>query len=327
MKPRRSPRGAAGAPPRARPTIYFKRHAQALRAGIQRLAHQPAALLLTTLVIGIALALPALLLLGLSNLQQASTGWYAEATVSVFLKDSAAPAEAETLARQWRALDGVAELRVISRAAALAELERVAGLGDAVASLSENPLPIVIAVRPAQTADHSVMARLTATFAAHRLVDFVQNDAEWLSRLRAWLALARRVVLIFGALLLAGALLVVGNTLRLEIGARRDEIELIRLLGGSAGYVRRPFLYTGALQGLAGGIAALAIISICISMLGNSVGQLAGLYGSGYAMQGPGPAGALALLATSLLLGVAGAWLAVGRHLRTLDGQGTSAFN
>jgi cell division transport system permease protein len=299
---------------------YLERHLQALVGSLGQLYRQRMNTLLTALVIGVSLALPASLLLGLSTLRQATAGWDGEARLTAYLKTDLPDADASALAGNLRKdLAGQADVTLIDRAQALVEFERSSGLGEALALLGENPLPAALVVTPEAPADEATLARLAERLRALPQVDDVQSDLEWVRRLNALLELGKRTLWAFAGLLGAGVVLVTGNTIRLAIFNRRAEIEITKLIGGTDTFIRRPFLYWGLLQGLTGGlVAVLLLIAVNVGLAG-SVRTLAGLYGSALRLATPGFFGSLGLLLLGGGLGLAGAALAVGRHLREIE--------
>ena len=299
---------------------YLERHLQALIGSLGQLWRQRVNTLLTALVIGVSLALPASLLLGLATLQQATAGWDGDARLTAYLKTNLPDADAAELAGKLRReLDGEARVTLIDRAQALAEFERSSGLGEALALLGDNPLPAALVLTPAGRADEAQLTRLAERLRALPQVDDVQADLDWVRRLNALLELGRRTVWVFAALLGTGVVLVTGNTIRLAIFNRRAEIEITKLIGGTDAFIRRPFLYWGLLQGLAGGIVAMLLLLGVHIALAGPVRTLAGLYGSPLTLTTPGFLGSVGVLLLGGGLGLAGAALAVGRHLREIE--------
>jgi cell division transport system permease protein len=298
--------------------VAGSRHVQALVGSLGRLARAPFATFLTLLVIALALTLPAALRLLVLN-AQAATGNFANAVdVSVFMKTDVPLAKAQQLAQAARARADVAEVTLIPADQGLEDFRTYSGFGDALQSLESNPLPHVLHVRPREGSAQS-LETLRHYFAAWPEVDVVQADAQWVVRLNAILEVLRRLLIILAALLGAGVLAVVGNTIRLEIAGRRAEIEVTKLVGGSNAFVRRPFLYTGALYGLLGALAAWGIIALAAAVLAPAVAGVARLYGSAFLLQGLSPQDVGVLLAAGVVLGWLGAWLSAARHLRRIQ--------
>jgi len=269
-------------------------------------------------VIGITLALPSGLFVMLDNLERVSAGWDRGAQASLFLKRSVTEAGARKLAQQIRAMSAVAGVDYISREAALVEFRKQSGFGTALNALDSNPLPAVLVVRLAVADDPAAVAPLMKTLAGLPGVDLAQLDIEWLQRLTALLRLAERAVAMLAVLLSLAVLLIIGNTIRLAVVNRRTEIEIIQLVGGTPGFVRRPFLYSGLLQGMLGGLLAWLLVEASLLLLSGPARELAGLYGSNFALTGLGADQGLFLTLAGALLGWIGSRLAVGWQLRQI---------
>jgi cell division transport system permease protein len=252
---------------------------------------------------------------------QAATGNFASAVdVSVYLKTDVPLAKAQQLAQSARQRPDVAEVTLIPADKGLEDFRTYSGFGDALAALKENPLPHVLHVRP-KAADGSpaTLESLRRYFGAWPEVDVVQVDAEWVNRFNAMLDVLRRLLVIAAVLLGIGVLAVIGNTIRLEIQGRRAEIEVTKLVGGSNAYVRRPFLYTGVLYGVAGALLAWGIVAVAVVVLADSVANLAHLYGSRFGLQGLALADVGVLLGAGVVLGWLGAWISAARHLKSIE--------
>lgn len=299
---------------------WLRLHAQTLLGSLGRLADQRLATLMTMAVIGIALALPASLLLLVTNLQSLSGHWDDSIELSLYL----APGEAESRARElaaeigrWPEVDAV---QLITADDALDRFREGSGLGDAVDALDTNPLPHLVAVRPARGHDDAdAVEMLARRLRALPEADIVQADADWVRRLFAMLQIARRLAGLAAGLLAIGVLVIIGNTIRLDIQNRRDEIEVVKLVGGTDGFIRRPLLYGGFWYGLGGGLAALLIVQLGLLALTGPVERLAGLYGSGFRPLGLGMTGAVTLVLTGAALGWLGSWISATRHLRRIE--------
>ena len=296
------------------------RQTQALFGALGRLARAPLATTLTLLVIGLALALPAALGLLVRNAELATGGFDRAVDMSVYLKSGVSLSRTRQLAVAARAEPGVADVTVISAAEGLRQFRQYSGFGAALDALESNPLPNVLRVVPRPRASSpAALEALRRTLAGWPEVDMVQLDAQWVLRFNAILAVVRRLVAIAALLLGAGVLAVVGNTVRLEILNRRDEIEVTKLVGGSNAFVRRPFLYTGALYGLGGALLAWVILEGAVLGLEGPAARLARLYGSGFALTGLGGRELAALFGGGMALGWLGAWISAHRHLRGIE--------
>lgn len=299
---------------------YFARHAQTLIGSLGRIVHHPFATLMTMGVVAVALALPLFLNLLLTNVRTATEYWSEAFDLSVYMDKQAGAGRTATLAKQLRQRGDVAAVRVITADEGLAEFRRASGFGKALDALTDNPLPDTLIVTPTLLAStpHGTDA-LKTNIAAMAGVQAVQLDTEWVKRLHGMLDILRRVVLLTGALLGAGVVLIVGNTIRLDILNRRAEIEVMKLVGASDGFARRPFLYSGIWYGLGGGLMALALVAVAAAVLGKPVESLARLYGSQFHLQGLGVRTGALVLALAVGLAWLGSWLAATRHIRGID--------
>jgi cell division transport system permease protein len=299
---------------------WFERHVQTLVGSLGRLWVHPFATLLTVLVIGIALALPACLHVLVTNVRQASGGWNNALDISIYMKQSASLADTRDVAERIRKRRDVDEVTVIPADDALAEFRKSSGFGEALDALKDNPLPHALVVRPdAEYRDPGQVQALTGELRQLPGVDIVQLDTEWVSRFNAILDIVRRVVFLAAGLFAIGILVIVGNTIRLDIENRRDEIEVTKLVGGSDAFVRRPFLYNGLWYGLGGGLIAWLIVTVVVAVLSEPVQRIAGLYGSDFRLQGLGFAGWCALIAGGIGLGWLGSFIVATRELRGIE--------
>ena len=299
---------------------WFERHVQTLVGSLGRLWQQPFATMLTIVVIGIALALPACLHVLVQNVRVASGGWNSALDISVYMKPNASLDQAKRAAERIRQRRDVDEVTLIEADVALAEFRRNSGFGAALDALKNNPLPHALVVRPdAEYREASRVQALSNELKKIDGVDIVQLDTEWVSRFNAILDVIRRGVFLAAVLFALGILVIIGNTIRLDIENRRGEIEVTKLVGGSDAFVRRPFLYNGVWYGLAGGLIAGLIVAIVVAVLSAPVQRIAGLYGSQFELQGVGVAGWIALLLGGALLGWLGSFIVATRELREIE--------
>ncbi|GGY71701.1 permease-like cell division protein FtsX [Marinobacter zhanjiangensis] len=318
----RRARGAGRSHSSARSVLaaYRSHHLKVAKDSAHRLWQAPVASAMTWAVMGIALALPVGLLLLLASLQGVSAGWESAARVTVYLADEVSGADAQALQSRIAGRDDVAGVVMIHRDEALAEFRAESGLADALDYLDENPLPHTLLVTPVDDARTAAgVDALAGGLEAEPRVARVQVDLGWLQRLAAMTDLIARAVWVLTLLLAAAVILVIGNTIRLAIENRRDEILVAKLVGGTDAFVRRPFLYTGAWYGLGGGLVALIILQLSIWWLNGPVRELAVLYNSDFALGGLPLDGAVGLLLVAVVLGWLGAWLAVRRHLDAIE--------
>lgn len=302
------------------PVTWVTRHLQSMFAALGRLLRRPLSTLLTTLVIAVALALPAGLWLVVKN-ARAATGDLATAVqVTAYMKVGTPIARADQLARQLRERPEVASVRVIPAEQALKEFREYSGFGSALDALTDNPLPHALVVQPSvEQRDGGTIEALRAFLTAAPDVDIVQADAEWARRLAALLDVLRTLFLAAAGLLAVGVLAVIGNTIRLEIGARREEIEVTKLVGGSDAFVRRPFLYAGLFQGLFGGLLSLGLVALVIASVEAPIARLTALYGGRFRLGGLSLEEAGIVLLVGASLGLIGAWIGAARHLSRIE--------
>ncbi|MCP5141154.1 MAG: cell division protein FtsX [Chromatiales bacterium] len=298
---------------------WFTAHLHTIVFSLGRLARNPLATLMTAGVIAISLALPAGLYVLLDNLRTVSGQWEQTAQVSLFLREDIPLEVAKSFAGNIRQMPEVSEVTLIPADQALEEFRRTSGFGDALNALPGNPLPTVLIVQPEAGIGAARIKLLVETLQANDDVELAQLDMEWLERLFAMMAIVQHAVSIIAVLLGLGVLLAVGNTIRLDIENRRDEIVVSKLIGATNSFIRRPFLYGGVWYGLLGGLVAWIVVSIGMAFIDDPVQRLTHLYQSGYQLRGLGFSGGLSLLLLGGFLGWCGAWLAVGRHLRAIE--------
>lgn len=298
---------------------WRQHHRSSARDSLLRLLKSPVASLMTWLVIGVAMALPVGLSVALDNARNVSSAWDSPAQVSLFLRPEMSLDAARGLARELQERADIVETRIVPQDEALAEFQQLSGFGDVLRNLDDNPLPNLIIVFPAQTRpDREQAQRLQQALETEPGVDRAVLDMEWVQRLNSLMSLSQRLVSALGIILALAVLLVIGNTIRLAIENRRDEIVIIKLVGGSDPFVRRPFLYTGLWFGLGGAIVAWIVISLTLWWLRGPLATLAQLYQSSFQLSGLGWQSSLILLGAGCLLGLGGAWLSVTRHLQAI---------
>ncbi|MBA1202331.1 ABC transporter permease [Pseudomonas capeferrum] len=319
-KPGKNKRGASdddGPDFRTLMHAWLESHRASLLDSLRRLGKQPIGSLFTCLVMAVALSMPMGLSLLLKNVERLGGSWQRAAQISLYLKLDAGTREGEALRDEIKGMPGVSEAEYISREQALEEFQQQSGLGEALRELPDNPLPGVVVVTPSEV-DKPALEALRQRLAELPRVEVAQLDLVWVERLAAILKLGDRFVFGMAVLLISALLLVIGNTIRLHIENRRTEIEVIKLVGGTDSYVRRPFLYMGALYGLGAGVLAWGILAFSMSWLNDAVVGLSGLYGSDFALAGVPGSDGVSLLIGAVLLGYIGAWIAVARHLSEL---------
>lgn len=275
---------------------------------------------MTVLAIGITLALPTLLYLLVENVENISRNWQGRAQISIFLKLDTTIESARDLQQDLFERPEIESSRLITAQQALDEFKNQSGFGAALDILSDNPLPASILLHLKRDHDHpDVIEKLVEETQANPEVDLAQWDMAWIKRLHVILKLVQRAVLMLAVLLVLAVVIIISNTIRLAIMNRRDEIEIMKLIGATGSFIRRPFLYGGVLQGLLGALCAGAIVSACIGLLENPVGELVMLYHGDFSTSGLNLRAFITLLLAGSGLGWLAARAAVGRYLEQIE--------
>ncbi|NGY05083.1 permease-like cell division protein FtsX [Solimonas terrae] len=298
---------------------FTQEHLRVFFFSLGKLGKGPIAAALTALVIGIALALPAGLYVLTRNLATVGYSWQDSLQISLFLKDSVSSERGAAMARELRAESDISRTEYISREQSLSDFKAQSGFGDALAILQDNPLPAVIAVTPQSRLGKAGVEELAARLGRLPEVDLAKLDQKWLERLYALLDIARRSVGIIATLLGVAVMVIIGNTIRLDIEARREEIEVMKLVGAPDSFIRRPFLYAGFWHGLLGGILAWILVAAGVQSLSGPALALAQAYGSQFQLSGLPAADGFSLIAAGIVLGWAGAFVTVSRRLSLIE--------
>lgn len=296
---------------------WLRHQKHALASALRRLGRQPVSTVLTALAMGVALSLPAGLYLALGNLDRLAGKLPAQPEISLFLDSGASGEQKQAIAARLRQTD-IAQARYIPREQALMALTASQDLADITAGLPQNPLPDAWVVRP-QASSREGLLQMAAALGKLPGVAETHLDSQWADRLQAALTIGRTGVWLLGGLLAIALAAISGNAIRAQVLSRRDEIHVSRLIGATDRYIRRPFLYLGALQGLLGGLAAGGILGAAGTLLRPQVQHLAALYGSTYQLQPPTGPEAIVALGLTTLFGWLGAWITVTRTLHQVE--------
>ena len=305
---------------KSRVKAFLLRHWHALEASIHKLTKAPLATSLTVAVIGVALALPLCLFTLLQNIELVTDGFKSGTQISLYLHQSVDAQEAQEFYSELNQQKIFTQMQLITPAQGLASFEKTSGFGDAISQLDSNPLPTVIVLHPITSMQNPKNLELLIQKLKNLPdVEFVQLDMQWVKRLFAFLELGHRLVVALGTLFGFCVLLVVGNTIRLSVQNYKAEIEVVKLVGATDAYIRRPFLYSGIFYGLAGAVLAYLLMLILIFNLDTPIKQLADLYQSHFSLQPPGFISTLLLFITSGFLGWLGSWLTVSHQLHRIQ--------
>lgn len=298
-------------------SAWIAAHGHALSRAGRRLLATPLGTLFNALVISLALLLPAIAAIGVDNLRALSGNLSAAQEISIFLTDGLDRGGREAIETRLNNHANSLQVRFVAKAEALETMRRLEGMADAVAALPENPLPDAFIVRP-RAVDAGAMTAMTNDFGGLAGVAHVQVDGDWVRKLDALLGIGRLASLLLAAVLGAALVAVVFNTVRLQVLSDRDEIEVARLVGATDAWIRRPFLYAGALQGALGGLFACVLTWAVFFWAAPTVSDFARLYGSDFTLSGPDPLQFGVLTAFAMMLGWLGAALSVRGQLRRL---------
>ncbi|MDC9564992.1 MULTISPECIES: permease-like cell division protein FtsX [unclassified Pseudoalteromonas] len=293
------------------------------RQGVHSLGEMwrtPLASLMTIAVLGLSLTLPATLYLVVKNVQQVSSGFEEASEISLFVKESMSEQETQTLVKRLALYAEVESVEFISKQQALTEFKDVSGFGQALEYLDSNPLPDVVLVTPTKRHRQPNAAKALLTkLENEREVDFGKLDIAWLERLNALLDLLKESVITIALLLLTSVTLIIGNTIRLSIMDKKEEIQVMKLVGATNTFIHAPFLWTGIWYGVIGGLFAFICIALMMWWLTSAVSSVAGVYQTSFSLIGLtlNEFGALVLLATSL--GFIGSYLSVNRYIKEIE--------
>ena len=306
--------------PRSRIGRFIAHHGWVAKTSLQQLLLTPLSTLLTAAVIAIALSLPAGLFLLLNDLQSIVAGWQGTAQVSVFLKKKVANSQATKLSRSLQSWNEISNVQYVSPEQAMQEFQKHSGFGDALSILNENPLPAVLIIEPGQEfLSTAKLQLLIQKLDKLPEVDLVQLDFQWIERLNTIIALGKRGALLLSVMLAVAVLLVIGNTIRLTIFNRRQEILVTKLIGATNQFIRRPFLYTGFWYGVCGAALSILLISLLFWLISGPVESLAALYNSPFQLTGLTLPDSGLVIITAIGLGLVGSWIAVTRHIQLIE--------
>jgi cell division transport system permease protein len=298
---------------------WLMRHVAAAIGALGRLIRQPFASLMIVLVIAVTLAIPASLNIVVKNALALSAGWDNALDFSVYLRQDLGEREASALANLIRQRADVEQVRIITAADALREFKAQSGFGEALDQLPENPLPNTLVVRPAAGNTSQSMILLQEELGNLPEAEFVQVDTEWVRRFHAILDIVGQAIILGASLLGIAIVVIIGNTIRLDIQNRREEIEVTKLIGATNGFVRRPFLWSGFWYGLLGGLLALAMVRYGMHLLEEPAARLAGLYQSTLSVISLDGVESILIIGIGVSLGLVGSWFAAARHMRRIE--------
>jgi len=300
-------------------TQWYTCHIRDFLLSFSELLKKPFASLMTLMVIGIAVALPAGLYVLLQNLQDISQQWDNQGSISLYLKKGTPDFEISDMLKHLKERPSIQQVKYITPEQGLKDFQKVTKLGDILSELKQNPLPGVIVVTPTKSLQSpDDLNKLVIQLQQSNMVQTSQIDMAWIKRLYFIITIGKRIAYSLTFLFGLGVLLIIGNTIRLTVEHHHEEMMVMKLVGATDAFIRRPLLYRGFLYGLLGGIVAWILLGITLSWLEPPAQALASSYSQNLLLQGLPFGFGLLVLTVSASLGIAGAWLAVHRQLRQL---------
>ncbi len=300
--------------------MFFAAHLRQALSSLGDLWRTPASTLMTVAVLGLSITLPSTLYLLVKNAEQVTSGWDQAAEISLFLKKDTSAAQAQQLITRLETWPEITGITHIPASLALEEFKQLSGFGDALSLLDSNPLPDVLLVTPAERhAGPEAAHRLLTRLQSQREVELGKLDIEWLERIHSALNIVRELVTMIALLLFLSVVLIVGNTIRLNILNRRPEILVLKLIGATDAFIHRPFLYTGIWFGLLGGVVAWITVALLLWWMGNSIGSLTAFSDRPIELSGLSLSVMGWMLGVSVFLGLTGSLISVQRHVRAIE--------
>ncbi|MGI0154047.1 MULTISPECIES: permease-like cell division protein FtsX [Pseudidiomarina] len=300
--------------------MFWVHNVQQALASLGELLRYPLASMMTMAVLGLSLTLPATLYVVVKNTESLGADWQNAAEITLFLRKDLTQQEVDTVHKRLSLSSAIESVRWIDKQQALSEFKEQSGFGDALAALQQNPLPDVLIVTPVAAQRSAATARqLLSQLQQEREVAEARLDLDWLTRLEAILAVIRHGLSALALLLCVAVVLIVGNTIRLNINSKRDEIMVMKLVGATDAYIQRPFLYTGIWYGLVGGVIAWVATALIIWWISGTVAHVSELYQSQFRIEGLNFSEMMVLWLVAIGLGLLGSYLAVRKHVRTIE--------
>ncbi|GGD59343.1 permease-like cell division protein FtsX [Lacimicrobium alkaliphilum] len=300
--------------------MFFISHIRQALASLGELWRSPGASMMTIAVLGLSITLPSTLYILLKNTEKVSAGWEQASEITLFLHQNTQPGDIRQLTTRLSLWPEVESLKHIDKAEALNEFKQLSGFGDALNYLEENPLPDVILVTPdSKNTSPTAAGKLLEKLQKEREVELGQLDIQWLERLHGLVDIAKELVSVVAMLLFIAVALIIGNTIRLNILNKRDEILVLKLVGATDAFIQRPFMYTGFWYGLLGGLLAWFTTWLLLWWMSDSIGRVTQLYQTQFELTGLQGESLLGMLGLSVFLGLAGSLLSVHKHIRAIE--------
>ncbi|WP_289028320.1 permease-like cell division protein FtsX [uncultured Paraglaciecola sp.] len=303
-----------------RVVMFFVSHLRQALSSLGAMWRSRAASLMTIGVLGLSITLPTTLYVMVKNVEKISSGWEQASQISLFLKPNISQGDIDQLLKRIQLWPEIDAINYISSEQALNEFKDMSGFGDAIAYLDDNPLPNVVLVTPTSRHASPVSARLLLDrLRDEREVDIGKLDIEWLERLHGILNVVKNLVSVVAILLFLAVVLIIGNTIRLNILNKKDEILVMKLVGATDAFIQRPFMYTGFWYGFLGGVLAWFAVILLLLWMSNSVSAVSALYQKNFEITGVDFSTFLWVIGISVFLGLSGSLLSVKRHVREIE--------
>lgn len=300
--------------------MFFVSHFRQALGSLGELWRSKSASLMTIGVLGLSITLPSTLYVMVKNAENVSSGWEQASQISLFLKTNSSQGDIDQLLKRIQLWPEIDSINYISADQALDEFKELSGFGDAISYLDQNPLPNVILVTPTSHHANPVAARLLLDkLKSEREVDIGKLDIEWLERLHALLNVVKDLVTVIALLLFLAVVLIIGNTIRLNILSKKDEILVMKLVGATDAFIQRPFMYTGFWYGFLGGLLAWIAVILLLWWMSSSISVVSELYQKSFNLTGADVSTFLWMLGLSIFLGLVGSLLSVKRHVREIE--------
>jgi cell division transport system permease protein len=306
---------------RRRNRAWIRRHSYSFFSSLGVLFKHKAGTIMTVMVLGIAMFLPLGLYITLSNLEGMNLRQDEWSAVTVFFKSGTTQAEVRRVEQELETRLNPEAIVMISPAEGMADFRDASGFGESLDMLEENPLPWVMQVSPQRGSTEQVeerVAELTGFLQSLDSIEVTQFDYKWLQRLGRMMELGQATVSVLVLLFGLAVVVVVANTIRLDVASHAEEIEILALVGAGNAFVRQPFLYSGLWYGLMGGLLAVILLGLTVLYLGRPLGLLLETYGTVFSLRGLGGQNTLWVLLGGGFLGWLGAWISVQRYLQRL---------
>jgi cell division transport system permease protein len=296
---------------------FFTSHYQMLLKALQRSHASMLSTLMMFLVIGITFILPSISFLIVQNLKSISESIQHESQISVFLKKETPIDIKNKIEKELKNRSEINNYHFVKKEEAWTKLQKSMGFNDSNNGLSENPLPDAFFISP-NTVNPNQIADLKGFLDKLDGVDQVVVDTGWVKKLNSVLHLANKAILLASILLASMLVVVIGNTIRLQMTSHHEEIELSKLIGATNQFLRRPFLYSGFIYGLGGGLTAAIALKLIVIFLNQTVVEVEALYGAQFVIIDLSFLQYLSIIGSSILIAITASFITINQSIKKL---------